>query len=236
MDGAGGGSGFVITRTDSAGDYAGMRYIVSGYRRSGTSMMMRVLAALLMPRIKLIMYREFESCNRPIDGYSPAPTGLLEVGRKQYMDPNWLRHLADDRLAKIFFEGLPYLPGHNELNYFIIFMRRNPEEIKRSVERAEKYLKELEEQSTNPRIVQDRGGLGFDLFKEYNDTDIAHVLSICEARKDIQVVEVQFEDFIHNTEEEIQKLIDQIPMKIDDEKIKTALRQVNPEFHRIKCA
>ena len=214
-----------------------MRYIVSGYRRSGTSMMMRVLAALVMPKIKLLMYREFETANQPIDGYSPAPTGLLEVGRKQYMNPKWLRrNLVDNRLVKIFHEGLPYLPGYDESNYIIIFMRRDAKEIRKSIERAEQYIKELEELSGEPRPAFSRDGLGFDMYEEYDDADIAHVLSICEMRRDIEVIQVQFDRMINNTQEEIQKLVAALPMKISDEKIELAIKQVHPEFHRTKCA
>lgn len=194
-----------------------------------------------MPEIKLIMFREFEaSANRPIDGYSPAPTGLLEVGRRQYMNPKWLRKLEDDRLLKIFYEGLPYLPNCIDLsgpeNYQIIFMRRNPEEIKASVERAEEYLKALEEKTGKPRIPFDRGDCGFDMYKEYNEDDIEHVLGICRARRDMNVIEVGFETFLDDTEAELRWLCDMIPADIPEEKIKRALRQVNPEYRRTRCA
>jgi hypothetical protein len=109
-------------------------------------MMMRVMACCLSPRIKLLTYRELEGNNQPVDGYSPSPGGLLEIGRNQYLDPLWLReHYPDNSLVKIFHEGLPYLPSASgffkEPNYTIIFMRRSEEEINASVERTEKYLK-----------------------------------------------------------------------------------------------
>jgi hypothetical protein len=202
-------------------------------------MMVRVLTALLSPKIKLLTYKEFEACNRPIDGYSPSPGGLLEVGRAQYLDPLWLRQqFKDNHLVKIFFEGLPYLPGvagfRKEPIYTVIFMHRSEEEIKASVERSDAYLKELEKQAAEPRIEVDRFG-GFDMYKEYNAQDINHVLSICDARKDIEVIEVQFENFVKDTKKELLKITEQLPLLITKESFDRALAQVNPEFHRIKC-
>jgi hypothetical protein len=205
-------------------------------------MMMRVLAALLMPPIRLITYRELETCNQPVDGYSPAPTGLLEIGRVQYMDPLWLRQQFEDNcLVKIFFEGLPYLPAADgffkEPAYTIVFMHRNEEEIKQSVARAEKYLKDLETLAKEERpSPKDRHNMGFDLYKEYNRQDINHVLSICEARRDIKIIEVQFEDFIKDTRKELLKISERLPLMVTKEKFELAMKQVHPEFHRIKCA
>jgi hypothetical protein len=207
--------------------------------------MMRVLAVLLMPPVKLFTDRRLESCNQPINGYSPAPTGLLEVGRNQYMHPTWLRKMfSDNSLMKIFYEGLPYLPSaegsFKSPIYTIIFMRRNAEEIKKSTERTEQYIKDLQayaEENDIPvedRQVTERFG-GFDIYKEYDEDDIAHVLSICNARRDIEVIEVKFEDFIKDTRKELLKVTEQLPLLITKESFDRALAQVNPEFHRIKC-
>jgi hypothetical protein len=148
-------------------------------------------------------------------------------------------------LVKIFHEGLPYLPGANgffkEPNYTIIFMRRSEEEIKVSVERTEKYLEELEavakqrNPDQEPRVVFERYG-GFDLYKEYNVQDIAHVISICHARNDIKIIEVQFEDFIKDTRAELLKITAQLPLLVSKEKFERAVDQVKPEFHRIKTS
>jgi hypothetical protein len=212
-------------------------------------MMMRVMACCLSPRIKLLTYRELEGNNQPVDGYSPSPGGLLEIGRNQYLDPLWLReHYPDNSLVKIFHEGLPYLPSASgffkEPNYTIIFMRRSEEEINASVERTEKYLKDLEaavkqkNPDQEPRVLFERyGGFdGFDLYKEYNAQDIAHAIGICDARKDIKIIEVQFEDFIKDTRAELLKIIGQLPTLVTKEKFEFAVDQVKPEFHRIKCA
>jgi hypothetical protein len=166
-------------------------------------MMMRVMACCLSPRIKLLTYRELEGNNQPVDGYSPSPGGLLEIGRNQYLDPLWLReHYPDNSLVKIFHEGLPYLPSASgffkEPNYTIIFMRRSEEEINASVERTEKYLKDLEA-----------------AVKQKNP---------------------QFEDFIKNTQKELRKITEQLPLLVIKQKFELAVDQVKPEFHRIKCA
>jgi len=199
-------------------------------------MMMRVMAALLMPNIKLVMYSEYESANMPLGGYQPAPTGLLEVGRQQYMNPKWLRKLHDNRLVKIFYEGLPYLPSYPGLKYVVIFMRRNPEEIKLSLQRTEEYFKRWEEISANPREIPDRLGMGFDMFQEYNEADIHHVLSIVRARRDIILIEVQFEHFCMNTRAELTKLVKLLPVDISETKIIAALDEVNSKHRRSRCA
>lgn len=214
-----------------------MRYIVSGYRRSGTSMMMRVLAAMVMPEIKLMMHSEYEQANLPANHYQPAPTGLLEVGRKHYLKPEWLRDKFPDKmLVKILYEGLPYLPSYDDAGYVVVFMHRNPEEIKMSLERVEQYFKDWEEKYNDKRPENRLRMGGFDIYKDYNQQDIAHVLGILRARKDIQLIDVQYEDVTTNIDDELQRLAHHLPIAVPAEKIKLASRQINPSYRRFRCA
>lgn len=199
-------------------------------------MMMRVLAVMLRPEIKLKAYKAFETANQPVKGYQPGPTGLLEVGRGQYMNPFWLRnHFNDNQLVKILCEGLPYLPGHDELAYVIVYMHRSAEEIKQSLERVEQYFKDWEEKYNDKRSENPNRAGGFDIYKDYDQQDIAHVLSILHARKDVQLIEVQYEDIVTNINDELQKLAHQLPVTVPADKIKLASRQINPEYRRFKC-
>jgi hypothetical protein len=130
-------------------------------------MMMRVLAAMLMPDIKVIMHSEYESANKTVNNYQPAPTGLIEVGRKQYLKPEWLRDkFPDNHMVKVLFEGLPYLPGYDDSAYIIVFMHRNPEEIKQSLQRVAQYFKDWEEKYETERPVDKPRMGGFDIYKK----------------------------------------------------------------------
>jgi hypothetical protein len=200
-------------------------------------MMMRVLAAMLMPEVKLMMYKEYEAANLVANHYQPAPTGLLEVGRKQYLKPKWLRtEFKDNYLVKVLYEGLPYLPGHLDSDYTVVFMHRNPEEIKLSLQRVAQYFKDWEEKYSSKRPEDKPRIGGFDIYRNYNQDDIDHVLGILRTRSDIQLIEVQYEDFVTDLDNHVEDLAERLPTPILDTKIKEAKRQINPEYRRFRCA
>jgi hypothetical protein len=92
--------------------------IVSGLPRSGTSMMMRMLAAGGLPI--------FQDGLRQADADNPK--GYYEAERVKDLarDASWLA-LASGQAIKIISSLLPYLPP--DLSYKIIFMRREMPEI-----------------------------------------------------------------------------------------------------------
>jgi hypothetical protein len=94
--------------------------IVSGLPRSGTSMMMKMLAAGGLP-IMTDRVREADESN---------PDGYFELERvltlDKEADTSWLRD-ARGKGVKIISALLPHLPGAN--NYRVIFMHRDLREV-----------------------------------------------------------------------------------------------------------
>lgn len=107
-----------------------MIYFVSGYMRTGTSMMMKALEAggmdaaynknrdILNERCKL----------SPDDPYFVNEGGLYELYRKDYQQPGFPRGY-DGKLIKFLFGGITRIVAGN---YRIVFMRRNYEEVRQS--------------------------------------------------------------------------------------------------------
>lgn len=93
--------------------------VVSGLPRSGTSMMMRMLEAGGTPI--------YQDGMRLAD--TDNPKGYYEAERVKDLakDARWLGEEASGRAIKIISSLLPYIPF--ELDYKVIFMRRNMAEI-----------------------------------------------------------------------------------------------------------
>lgn len=161
-----------------------MIYIVSGYRRSGTSMMAYALRA---GGLHCFMSARMEKLNIEHKGYTPNPSGLSEVGQSKYMKTEFLRMIPDGCLVKILFDGLPCLPSGE---YKIIFMTRKESSINKSVERLERHMVELRFHRSLENYYP------FDVFRPYDQENIDHVLGICEQRNDIELIQVSFEDIV----------------------------------------
>lgn len=165
--------------------------VVSGHRRSGTSMMMRALHASGMD----ILYNPtLEAVNPDENGYQPNPGGLYEVGFISYMSPKFLRLLPKNTCAiKILWDGLVYLPKGD---WKIIFMERDPEEIEASSARVDKHILSSGKQSAINHPVT--ATLPFCCYRTYNQDNIDHVLGIMDARRDVEIIRVQYQDVIDN--------------------------------------
>lgn len=108
-----------------------MIYIVSGFMRSGTSMMMRALeaggleACYKASRDELIEKHSDEH-------YAPNPA-LYELERSDYRDPTF-PDKYEGKLIKCLAPGMFRLKARQEPKdaYQIVFMRRDPEEIRQS--------------------------------------------------------------------------------------------------------
>ncbi|WP_139163823.1 hypothetical protein [Desulfoluna spongiiphila] len=100
-------------------------YIVSGYMRSGTSMMMKVLEGAGMKARYNTRKDEVLGEKYGRTDYHPNPGGFFELGRKEFDDPGFPGIFAGE-LIKVLHWRLKGLPSHP---YRICFMTRDPKEI-----------------------------------------------------------------------------------------------------------
>jgi hypothetical protein len=104
-------------------------YIVSGYMRSGTSMMMDALTAGgLTPAFDA--RRDKMNDQHGDDSYKPNPNGFYELNRKEYHEYGFPRKY-EGKLIKCLWGGVTRIVVGN---YKVIFMLRDPEEIRQSFE------------------------------------------------------------------------------------------------------
>ena len=205
-----------------------MIYVVSGYRRSGTSAMMAALSAAGLPVLSNARLDDFLRDQPEIDGYRPVKLGYYEVGRSFYLNPLVMRRFVaehDGVALKVFYDGLPVLPAGE---YTVIFMHRDPQEIIKSLERVDKY-KESIRQEKNPKSNR----YPFDVYAEYRPDDVQHCLEIVRARKDIDVVEVQFRDLVESPVETLNSIkhtpLGRVRVPIDVDK---AAEVIDPDWYR----
>ena len=196
-----------------------MIYIVSGYRRSGTSMMMQAIHESMLEGAML--YQPGMEKFNDGEEYVPNPGGLWEVGQTYYMSADFLRQIPDDSFLKILYDGLPNLPAR-EVEYRIIFMTRDIDEINSSCERLDVHLRQ-EGVVENPKAWYP-----FDVFRPYRQEDIDHVLSICDARDDMQVMVLPYKDVIEQPEA-VFRAIQNFGFNIDPTK---AASVVDPQLYR----
>lgn len=204
-----------------------MIYIVSGYRRSGTTAMMQ---AIQVGGIRCLVSPEFYTLSAEVDGYMPLPTGCMEIRKPLIRDPAWLRELirldqgpaAQDFCLKVFFDDIIALPPHN---YEVIFMRRLKEEIYDSCRKVEEYKTKTE----IPPITMYREP--FDHYAAYSEEDMEHVIGICRQRKDMHVTEIWFHELINDPLGTFQFLAGELEFDIDPER---AAKTILPEWYRSK--
>jgi len=202
-------------------------FVVSGYRRTGTSAMMKALHAGGIPAI---FSPHIEDGNPDANGYKPNPGGLWEVGFTQYMNADFLRRfIPDDSCIKIMFDGLPCLP---QRKYKIIFMERDPEEITASTDRVDQHIIDASGGKMRPGSEAGRitNCLPFCNFRPYNQEDIDHVLGICDTRSDMHVIRVQFSELIKNPQRVFTTLaLMGVPIKVHD-----AAAVIDSKLHRVR--
>lgn len=108
-----------------------MIYLVSGYMRSGTSMMMQCLEAGGMP-VAYSTKRNSLNDRRSDEHYKPNPKGLYEPDDSEIGKPGWPRE-HDEKALKVVAPFVRHLSVHA---YRAVFMQRDPEEIRQSYEAA----------------------------------------------------------------------------------------------------
>lgn len=202
-----------------------MRVIVSGYRRCGTSVMMKALTSVLKGfqaghRIE----NDVRFGNRYLDGYIPNPSPLLEIGSRNYLKASFLREMPDNVIVKIFFDGLIALPSGD---YLIIFMERDPLEIKASLKKVNDHLDKMGGRTVP--VVE----ASFDVYREYNQEDIDHVKGIMRERRDVRLLEVDFRELVEDPIAVFNKIkyspIGRERLDID---VWRAASFIKPEFYR----
>lgn len=110
-----------------------MIYIVSGFPRSGTSVMMQALEAGGFETIKNEQ-RSKRVHGRDDSQYQMNPDDVYESTEKERMDHNWPRQHEGKviKVVTMWLSNLAVWPG----GYRVLFMRRNLEEIRQSYEAA----------------------------------------------------------------------------------------------------
>ena len=153
-----------------------MIYIVSGFMRSGTSMMMKALMAGGLEGYydssRNVMNEQYGDQH-----YRPNEGGFFEPSKSDFNDPNFPK-MHDWKLIKVLHGGIPKLPV---FNYKVVVMRRHPEEIKQSYE----------------GFFNDRPPKILDRYDEVIEMLIQHI----ENRKDMTGVVLNYRDVIENPTE-----------------------------------
>lgn len=157
-------------------------YIVSGFMRSGTSMMMACLeaggldAARDVKRDALVKLHSDEH-------YSPNVAGLYELRRDQLQKWDFPKDFQG-RLVKCLWGGLPKIIALD--GYKIIFMRRHPEEIRQSYEAF--------------------FGQPCPFTIEQIDERLNLIVQTLALRKDVDLIQINYRDVVKNPRSIFEKL------------------------------
>jgi len=139
-------------------------YIVSGYMRSGTSMMMHALEAGGLEAA--FADREYLNRRHGDIHYKPNPDGFYELTRREYSQPGFPR-MYDGKLVKVLMGGIPRIAAGD---HKVVFMRRDYEEIRQSYEAFFDSKMQLSEDAYYQRvedtlgILRVRGDVQLDVF------------------------------------------------------------------------
>jgi hypothetical protein len=179
--------------------------MVSGYMRSGTSMMMKALAQSGMTaRFNTDKDRILTGKYQHPD-YHPNPEGFFELGPKEFDAPDFPA-IYRGQLIKALHWRLPSLPP---FRYRVVFMLRHPEEIEVS------YLKMFRRR---PPFV----------LKTY-DSFIEKTFARLEARGDMTVTPVWHHDMIQHPLATLERLKTEGFPLTDP---RAGARAVNPDLYR----
>ena len=178
-------------------------FIVSGYRRSGTTAMMWALVkALKTPNVLAYQSSDESIGNVEHDGYIPNPKRLLEVGGYARA-ASFLRQLPDNALIKLFYDSVINVPAGDHV---VIFMDRDAEVIRESIRRVYDHHKKIGYKHASKgwhECVRT-----FDVHRPYCEEEIEQVIGILEQRKDINLIRVNYGDLIADPTGEFQRIKD----------------------------
>jgi hypothetical protein len=171
--------------------------------------MMGALFAALKVECELAYSEDSGKGNIEHNGYAPNPTPLLEVGG-HVRNGSFLRGLLTrprQVLIKIFFDTLPNLPIGK---HTFVFMERDAEEIRASIDRVYRHLASIEHPAQLPSTERE-----FDVFGEYDEDDIKHVLDIIEQRPDVTLIRVNYRDLVENPKREFERINEVLELDVD---------------------
>jgi hypothetical protein len=132
--------------------------------------------------------------------------------------------MPDNVIVKIFFDGLIALPSGK---YLIIFMERDPLEIKASLKRVDDHLDKL---GGRTNLVIEAP---FDVYRDYNQEDIDHVKGIMRERRDVRLLEVDFRELVEDPIAVFNKIkYTPIGRERLDLDVERAASFIKPEFYR----
>jgi hypothetical protein len=148
-----------------------MIYVVTGYMRTGTSMMMQALAAGgLTPAFA--PERETMNARFGDEHYRPNAGGFYEVALSEYEEAGF--PLAyEGKLIKVLDWAVARMAPHE---YRVVYMRRDPEEIRQSFEAA----------------------FGSRLDVSHYEARTARNIALLNNRKDVQLVVCSYRQVIRN--------------------------------------
>lgn len=180
-------------------------YIVSGYMRSGTSMMMKVLDGAGLPARYNARKDGVLEAKYAREGYHPNPEGFFELGRKEFDDPGF-PGIFSGELIKVLHWRLKGLPPYA---YRICFMVRDPKEIEVS------YLKMFQQRP--PFVLQRYAEL------------VAEVVRDVKARGDAEILLVEHADMLRDPLGVLERLR-LAGWPLGD--LERGARQVDPQLYR----
>ena len=169
--------------------------IVSGLPRSGTSMMMQILESGGMEVITDNIRKANED----------NPLGYYEYERVKKIkdDTGWLKETRG-KAFKMISQLLYDLPSNE--NYKVIFMKRKMSEILAS------QGKMLE------RMGRSKDGISDEKMGEFFDKHLSKIIDWIEGRKYIDVLYIDYNDFLINPDEHIKTLNRFLNYKLNEEK------------------
>lgn len=158
-------------------------YIVSGFPRSGTSMMMESLEAGGLTAAYSERKHQQVNDRWGDESYRPQPgEGIYELEAADYQTHDF--PLAyKGRLIKALFGAMLGLRGDLGLDYKIVFMKRDPEEIRQS------YLAFFSQDLGSARVPLAQR------LREY-DATVARITGILEQRRDVNLTVLDYETVV----------------------------------------
>ena len=182
--------------------------IVSGLPRSGTSMMMQLLAAgglsLLTDEV------------RAADSDNPLGYYEFEPVKKLKADSSWLAN-AEGRAVKVIAQLLAYLPEDYE--YRVLFMHRDLEEVLTS---QEAMLRRLGK--SGAKLSRDQLGKIF-------SNQLAQVEAFLDRQENIKTLNIHYAEMVQQPDVYLTQLIDFLDMQLDVKAMKAA---IDPQLYRNK--
>ena len=181
-----------------------VNYIVSGLERSGTSMIMQILANGGIPTSS--------DQSRPADEHNPKGYYELEGGKiiNKLIDGSFPFDRYKGSFIKITAYGLKYLPPDN---YVIIYTERNVEEIMESMEKMAKI-------SDDKRIDTKTAFMNLNLM----------IKNKINQRDDITVLYLNYNNILSQPEKEIKKI--NTFLNSDETDFKAMIQTVDPTLYR----